>query len=404
LKNEVRQNKTSVAQLGKDHRGARRWPCGEMSIKVAAREDEGRVWVEIAAVLAATVVVSSVLFIYYNPDYSWSSSIRDHDGDGYADGSDAFPNDLTEWNDTDADGYGDNCDRFPSDPHEWNDSDGDGVGDNGDAFPNDPTQWQDTDGDGYGDNQSGTSPDLFPEDPSEWNDTDLDGYGDNEDVFPDDPSEWNDTDGDGVGDNSDYFPNDPTRADRLVVMCIGDSLSNDVRENLGGHSWPYYLNQKLGSDWVVSNRAIGGTSAASWLESLFVDAYEAVHPDIVIMMLGVNDIHGDYTDVETEATLQLLSEMIVGYGVYLYWSTILPAGMLDRYPGALGELRESYRVNVSDWIRGQSGSGFEVMDFVSDFEAFDGSDDLKVEYSDDLLHLSEVGSQKYADCVFDVMQ
>jgi len=55
---------------------------------------------------------------------------NDSDGDGYADTSDAFPNDPTEWLDTDGDLVGDNSDVFPDDPNEWADTNGDGVGDN----------------------------------------------------------------------------------------------------------------------------------------------------------------------------------------------------------------------------------------------------------------------------------
>ena len=58
--------------------------------------------------------------------------IVDSDGDGVADGNDAFPNDATETTDSDGDGVGDNGDAFPDDANETADTDGDGVGDNGD--------------------------------------------------------------------------------------------------------------------------------------------------------------------------------------------------------------------------------------------------------------------------------
>ena len=47
----------------------------------------------------------------------------DTDGDGVTDTNDAFPNEITQWNDADLDGYGDNIDGFM-----------------GDAFPADETQ------------------------------------------------------------------------------------------------------------------------------------------------------------------------------------------------------------------------------------------------------------------------
>ena len=48
-----------------------------------------------------------------------------------------------------------------------------------DAFPEDVTQWDDTDGDGYGDNPDGNDSDAFPTNPEQWSDSDGDGYGDN---------------------------------------------------------------------------------------------------------------------------------------------------------------------------------------------------------------------------------
>ena len=66
--------------------------------------------------------------VWSDPDEDW----------GTADGSDAFPNEKTQWADRDGDGFSDNTDLFPDDIDDWADSDGDGYGDYSDLFPNNP--------------------------------------------------------------------------------------------------------------------------------------------------------------------------------------------------------------------------------------------------------------------------
>ena len=177
----------------------------------------------------------------------------DSDGDTFSDGdenwtvengSDAFPAEPSQWEDSDRDGWGDNqtvgaqlIDDFPFNPTQWQDTDDDGWGDNQtygatqiDDFPFVPSQFRDSDGDGYGDNLTGFEGDVCvastPEEvDNQWisrldrlgcRDTDKDGYSDPTDLwtshpfgfadaFPDDASQWHDTDDDSYGDNLEYF-------------------------------------------------------------------------------------------------------------------------------------------------------------------------------------------------------
>lgn len=182
-----------------------------------------------------------------------------------ANGSDAFPAEPTQWEDTDRDGWGDNqsegalfIDDFPFNPSQWRDTDGDGWGDNQtygatqvDAFPFVPTQYRDSDGDGYGDNLAGFEGDVCvystPEEvDSEWisrfdrlgcRDVDRDGYSDPTDewiahpsgfadAFPNDASQWHDTDDDGFGDNLEFFDGQAWRPSYRSDGCrttMGDS-------------------------------------------------------------------------------------------------------------------------------------------------------------------------------------
>ena len=162
----------------------------------------------------------------------------DNDGDGWQNSDDSHPNDNTEWNDTDLDGFGDNSDDcvdelgnstngllgcvdsdgdgwanstdlFPYDHTEWKDTDSDGVGDNTDRFPLVPSQWLDSDSDGYGDNLTGLEGDNCPNVTGNSYrdgvfgciDSDGDGWADSIDDLPNNPEQYIDQDGDGVGDS-----------------------------------------------------------------------------------------------------------------------------------------------------------------------------------------------------------
>ena len=219
------------------------------------------------------------------------SGCPDTDGDGWADVSDAFPSEPTQWSDSDGDGYGDQAgfqedvcpdtyglssldrygcldsdldgwsdlnDVFPNNPSQWADADGDGVGDNytwvlgesgirqneaGDAFPSDISQHKDRDGDGYGDNSDGFLPDSCPDVLGTSNqngrlgciDADGDGWADIDDAFPSDDSQHSDVDGDGYGDNPSGLMADSCRETPYEEIALVDTLGCAPSERDGDY-------------------------------------------------------------------------------------------------------------------------------------------------------------------------
>ena len=163
----------------------------------------------------------------------------DSDGDTWADSTDLFPADGTEWADNDSDGFGNNIDSCPevSGTSENGtigciDSDGDSWSDESDFLAQDATQWADSDGDGYGDNVSGTDGDNCPNsagyaylDLLGCPDDDQDGWSNSGDAFPYRGTQYQDSDGDGYGDNNspgaelaDHWPSDPERNTAEVIL------------------------------------------------------------------------------------------------------------------------------------------------------------------------------------------
>lgn len=217
----------------------------------------------------------------------------DSDSDGWGAGADACAQPGSSWWDrngcpdqdrdgwSDSDGFTQGTDRYPTDWKQAQDTDGDQVGDNhgpdvtgGDWFPEEVTQYLDDDRDGYGNNQSsgafqrdgcvsipGNSTrdrfgcpdtdgdgwsdlnDRFPFTKSQWNDTDMDGYGDNQsefaemvDVFLNDSTQWNDTDLDGYGDNWGNESWNVSRANGSLGQWVFNATTPDACPGAAGTS------------------------------------------------------------------------------------------------------------------------------------------------------------------------
>ncbi len=171
---------------------------------------------------------------------------EDDDNDRFVDTNDAFPLDRTEWEDTDNDRTGNNADRdddndglLDTDIKEQltnvagiscsllADCDGDGVADGEDAFPIDPQETADSDGDSWGDNS-----DNCPQAPNP-DQINTDGDDDGGDACDEDD------DNDGHLDGSDNCPlqSNPDQANVCAEDSDGDGVLND-QDNCPMHTNP----------------------------------------------------------------------------------------------------------------------------------------------------------------------
>ncbi len=249
----------------------------------------------------------------------------DIDGDGFANGDDAFPLDDEEWLDTDGDLVGNNSDEdddgdgfadtlevalgtnplspfsFPADldgdkiPDALDpDRDGDGVENIKDAFPNDPLEWVDTDGDGIGnsadedDDGDGFADDLETSlgyDPLDYDshpgdldgdgipdiqddDMDGDGIANDQDQFPGNPTEWLDTDGDGIGNNSDLDDDGDGFADTLELDYGTDALDPfSFPADMDGDKIPDDIDSDMDGDGTANTSDAFPEDPLEWLDT-----------------------------------------------------------------------------------------------------------------------------------------
>jgi acyl-CoA thioesterase-1 len=82
----------------------------------------------------------------------------------------------------------------------------------------------------------------------------------------------------------------------IRVACVGDSITE-------GSGYPFKLRLLLGSDYVVGNFGVSGSTVSLnsskpyMYESKFQDAID-FHPDIVVIMLGTNDANAQISQNE----------------------------------------------------------------------------------------------------------
>lgn len=80
----------------------------------------------------------------------------------------------------------------------------------------------------------------------------------------------------------------------IVYVALGDSLTAGVGLNKYEDSYPYLLAQRFGKSYravTLKDRAIPGTRTENLLNKLLPAAIKD-NPDIVTVLIGINDIHG----------------------------------------------------------------------------------------------------------------
>ncbi len=85
--------------------------------------------------------------------------------------------------------------------------------------------------------------------------------------------------------------------DPIRVACIGDSITQ-------GSGYPSKLNDLLGSNYMVANFGVSGSTVSTYSNRPYMDQVEFqeaidYHPDIVVIMLGTNDANPDIAQNET---------------------------------------------------------------------------------------------------------
>lgn len=196
--------------------------------------------------------------------------------------------------------------------------------------------------------------------------------------------------------------NNKTASSSLVYAALGDSLTAGVGAEKYSDSYPYILAQYFaGNDYSVTlkDRAVPGAKSKDLLLGLLPGTIND-QPDIVTVLIGVNDVHSDisvneFTEnygnillrltTETKAKIYVISVPFIGAN-----NLLLPPYnyMFDlrtqRYNAALKDLADKYNVKYIDLYT-------QTVDLFKNNGPY---------YASDFFHPSAQGYKIWADLIY----
>jgi lysophospholipase L1-like esterase len=108
-----------------------------------------------------------------------------------------------------------------------------------------------------------------------------------------------------------YLAGDNASMKNLVYAALGDSLTSGVGADKYEDSYPYLLAQKLikGDAITLKNFSFPGARTGGLINNLLPPAI-AANPDIITLLIGVNDVHGNISDAKFKKNYQYILERL----------------------------------------------------------------------------------------------
>jgi lysophospholipase L1-like esterase len=179
---------------------------------------------------------------------------------------------------------------------------------------------------------------------------------------------------------------DDNRTAKGRVVFLGDSITDVWGQPQFGGFFP-------GKPYV--NRGISGQTTPQMLLRFRPDVI-ALHPEVVVVLAGTNDIAGNtgpMTDEEIEGNLTSICELAQANRIKVVLASILPVSDYHRRPPAppMTSRRPPQRVDaVNAWMRRYAAEHHHT--YLDYFTAMvDGSGMLRAELSEDDLHPNAKG-------------
>lgn len=207
-----------------------------------------------------------------------------------------------------------------------------------------------------------------------------------------------------VNQSENYLvANNMSATTSMTYVALGDSLTAGVGTNKPEESLPYLLAQKMaGQDKTVNlkNYAVPGFKSADLITDLLPKAIEA-NPDVVTLLIGVNDIHNQVSAANFRSNYQFILDRLAKETkakIYVINIPFIGADtmMLPPYDSYFQYRTEKFNQIIKELAQSRS---LDYIDLYSPaVSLFQRSGD---HYSLDLFHPSAAGYKIWADIIYD---
>lgn len=194
-----------------------------------------------------------------------------------------------------------------------------------------------------------------------------------------------------------------TSSKKIVYASLGDSLTSGVGTVKYEESYPYLLSQYLASDDTIivnENFSYPGARTANVINDLLAPAI-AAQPDIVTLLIGVNDIHGfvgveqfkkNYDYILKELTTKTMAKIYLISIPYIGCHTLI----LPPYSNYFDRETAKFNEVVQDLAKTYN---LQYIDLSSPTEEILKKDTPY--YAADLFHPSALGYASWAKIIYD---
>jgi lysophospholipase L1-like esterase len=192
-----------------------------------------------------------------------------------------------------------------------------------------------------------------------------------------------------------------TSSQSLTYVAIGDSLTAGVGVDSYANSYPYQFAQKIsqkGTQVILKTEAVPGARSTDIVHN-FLDSTIEKKPDVVTLLVGINDVHGNISKTEFKNNYETILKKLTQETKADIYSVAIP------YIGAPQVIQFPYtyyfdlRTREFNTIIQELDETYNVkyVDLYTQTLAPSAQDSY---YASDLFHPSQVGYTLWADILY----